>query len=143
MSMGTIIYYLLWPLIWFYSPLTTRVRVLIVHNGECLQVINWFGSGTWSLPGGGIKFGEKPLQTGLREVHEELNVSLDKRDAQLLTEEALVHYQNGLLKRNHYVLAHVSKKPTITLSKEITKTRWVKLADVTLPEQIRQTILTL
>lgn len=143
MSVGRILYYILWPFIWFYSPLNARVRVIIVHKDECLQVTNWFGSGKWSLPGGGMKFGENPVQTGIREVNEELSVKLDENTIIQLTEEGVVHYSNGLLKRNYFLFVRVGSKPQPTLSKEITKTRWVKLDNISLPEQIRQRVVTL
>lgn len=38
----------------------------------------------WSLFGGGIEQGERPEEAILREIHEELNVRLDKKRLQLL-----------------------------------------------------------
>lgn len=134
MTIGNVIYYLAWPLIWFYSPLTARVRVIIRNNNEILVVKNWFGSGQWDLPGGGIKIGEKPLETASREIQEELGISLI--EPKLLTEETLVHRQFGLLKRNHFVLSDMGTVKDISTSREISQYKWVSLEDFSLPKQI-------
>lgn len=143
MKTGRILYYLLWPLIWFYSPLNIRVRVIIAFEDEYLQVINWFGSGKWSLPGGGMKFGEKPEESGIREIFEELGLILSRKSIKMLTIEPLVLSYSGLLYRNHYMFVRLDKKPNLSLSKEITDTRWVKISKNDLPQQISNQILTL
>lgn len=134
MTIGNFLYYLTWPLIWFYSPLTARVRVIIRHQNEILVVKNWFGSGNWDLPGGGIKIGEKPLDAASREIQEELSILLI--EPKLLTDETLVHRQFGLLKRNHFVLSELNTVPDVEISREISKYKWVSLEDFKLPEQI-------
>ena len=116
--MGTILFYLLWPLVWFYVPLFVRGRAIILVNDEVLVVKNWFGPGTWQLPGGGIKFGEAPLQAIDRELQEELGL-LDMQ-GQLLTSEPVIFRSRGLLLRQQYALYKVSIKPELQLSRELT-----------------------
>lgn len=50
-----------------------RVRVLILNEEkkEVLLVRSWLGSQHWTLPGGGIKRLESPVEAAAREVHEE------------------------------------------------------------------------
>ncbi len=138
MSIGVILYYLSWPLLWFYSPLTVRVRVIIKHNDEVLVVKNWFGSGYWQLPGGGIKAGEKPLQAANREVKEELSIKL--KNLELISNEAVVYGQHGLIKRNYFVLAKIESKPAVKMSSEITDHKWIDLSSFKFPKQVSEKI---
>ena len=69
--MGQALFWLTWPGIALIMPRTRRSRVLVVHEGKILLVKSWYGSGEWTLPGGGIKRGETPLQTAKRELSEE------------------------------------------------------------------------
>lgn len=49
-----------------------RVRVLILNEDkEVLLVRSWLGHQQWTLPGGGIKRLETPVEAAAREVHEE------------------------------------------------------------------------
>lgn len=49
-----------------------RVRVLILNEEkEVLLVRSWLGHQKWTLPGGGIKRLETPVEAAAREVHEE------------------------------------------------------------------------
>ena len=88
--MGTFLFYLLWPLVWFYAPLTIRVRVVLLYEDEVLVVKNWFGPNSWQLPGGGRKRNEKIIEAGIREIKEELSIDLIEKQCQQLTKEPLV-----------------------------------------------------
>ncbi len=135
MTIGNIFYYFLWPLLWFYSPLTARVRVVIRCEDEILVVKNWFGSGHWQLPGGGIKSREKPIDAAIREVNEELNINLVSPE--LLTNDILVFKQFGLLKRNHFVYSVFKNKPDVNKSREIHYFKWLDINEFNFPQQIR------
>ena len=74
--MSRLIFYLSWPLLWFYAPLTRRVRVVIIKDGRVLLVKNRFGPGAFQFPGGGIKFKESVLSAGAREIQEALSVKI-------------------------------------------------------------------
>lgn len=55
-----------------------RTRVAVVLNDhEVLLVKNWLGSQQWTLPGGGIKRGETPLQCAVRELFEETGLVVE------------------------------------------------------------------
>ncbi len=74
--LGISAFWLTWPSLFLRMRRTARVRVAIVHDGKVLMVKNWYNSGQWQLPGGGIKTDESPLEAAKREVKEEINLSL-------------------------------------------------------------------
>ena len=137
---GTILYYLLWPLVWFYAPLRVRIRTIVLCGDKVLAVKNWFGPNSWQLPGGGAKIGEKPSQTAVRELKEELGLNFDVKSANELTAEPMVISKKGLLMRYHYVLFRIDKKPEISASKEIDEFNWVSLDSFSIPEAILRKI---
>lgn len=62
---------------WFvFRPRTRGVKCLIEHDGKWLLIRNSYGSGGWTLPGGGCKRGEPPERTVEREVAEEVGITL-------------------------------------------------------------------
>ena len=135
-ALGTLLYYLSWPLIWFYGPLNIRVRVIIKCNSEILLVKNWFGPSSMQLPGGGKKFSEKPLDTAVREVKEELDIDISN-NSKLLNEDVSIVKSNGILYRYYYVISEFSKKPKITPSKEIASYFWVDNNSKEVPKSLR------
>jgi 8-oxo-dGTP pyrophosphatase MutT (NUDIX family) len=133
---GTFLFYLLWPVIWFIAPLRTRVRVLIVYKNEVLVVKNWFGPSRWQLPGGGMKFGEDILSTAKREIKEEL--SFDIKNPKNITSQPVITRSSGILYRYSFVLVLVDEKPQLKPSREITETAWKSLEQVAMPQSVRQ-----
>jgi 8-oxo-dGTP pyrophosphatase MutT (NUDIX family) len=121
-----LLFWILWPLVWVYAPLRTRARVLVVSGDTFLAVIPYFGGQKWQLPGGGIKFGETPKIAAMREVQEELGITLNpKKTHQLLPIAPYTHA--GLLVR--YAL-FVSKVDTPEVSKnnhELLASTWLPL----------------
>lgn len=67
---------LLKPLAGFMLSGSTRVRALIIAQDEVLLARSWVGSQRWSMPGGGIRKGEKPKNGLKRELHEELDLNI-------------------------------------------------------------------
>jgi len=62
-----------------------RVRVLITNEDkEVLLVRSWLGHQRWTLPGGGIKAGEKLVEASAREVHEETGLRIPRDHLQEL-----------------------------------------------------------
>jgi ADP-ribose pyrophosphatase YjhB (NUDIX family) len=57
-------------------------RLLVCRLSAITERAGW-----WTLPGGGVEFGEHPEQTALRELHEE--TGLTGRIAELLTVDSL------------------------------------------------------
>lgn len=58
-----------------------RVRVLVLNEqNETLLVRSWFSHQKWSLPGGGIKSTEIPVEAAVRETFEETGLRIGVHD---------------------------------------------------------------
>lgn len=145
--MGRLIYYLIWPLLWFVFPLTTRVRAMVVVDDQILMVRHWLGPGGWDLPGGGIKRGETAMQAAIRELHEELAIKLDVATATHATKLPVVYHKHGLLIRSNFVVFRLETAPATKISYELTKAAFIsrselgKNKDVTLAETYAKTMV--
>lgn len=135
-KLGTVLFYILWPLVWFYAPLRVRVRVIIRVKDEVLVVKNWFGPNFWQLPGGGMKNGETVADTASREIKEELGVCIKDKDIISISDDFLVVRSFGLLFRYRYALVNLKIKPKTTISSEITDEDWVKIELLKLPQKL-------
>ena len=133
---GTLLFYLLWPLVWVYAPLQVRVRVIIRCSNEILVVKNWFGPNSWQLPGGGKKAGESAKDTAIREINEELGVVISIADLKLLTKNVLNINSYGLKFRNQYVFLDLTSKPNLKLSSEIAVAEWTRIKRAPIPEAL-------
>lgn len=78
--LGRVFYWVSAPILFLISlSAHPRVKVIVVdEKGEILLVKNWFGRQRWTLPGGGVKFREPPLEAARRELREELSLDLFK-----------------------------------------------------------------
>lgn len=139
---GKIFYFLMWPFLWVYLPLTRRVRVAVIYDGQVLTVQNWIGSGRWDLPGGGLKFGESTEDAAIRELREELGIHID--NVQKLHSGPIVVKRGGLLQRLEFLQATVSSAEEISTNWEIAKTRWISTFEVksagVLPDSLELTL---
>jgi len=62
---------------WFvFRPRTSGVKCVVVHDGRWLMIRNSYGSHRWTFPGGGIDKGEAAADAAIREVSEEVGISL-------------------------------------------------------------------
>ncbi len=78
--LGRLAYSLARPIIRWVVRGSRRSRVLIVCDNDYLLLKQWLGDGSWSLPGGGLHKGEDSLRGALREVTEELGLSLQPEE---------------------------------------------------------------
>ena len=126
---GRLLFWLLWPLVWLYSPLTLRSRVVIVKDKKVLVVKNWFGSGAWQLPGGGVKIGENHLDAAARELKEELGIEVAKTHLNVLNKEPQICKQSGLLMRYVYVKLDGDgvDSDRITLGRDVVAHAWLEM----------------
>jgi 8-oxo-dGTP pyrophosphatase MutT (NUDIX family) len=62
---------------WFvFRPKTTGVKCLVICDGEWLMIRNTYGNGYWTFPGGKVDRGEQPAAAAIREVAEEVGITL-------------------------------------------------------------------
>ncbi len=63
---------------WFVvRPSSRGVKCVITHGEYVLLVRHTYGPSTWELPGGAIRRGEEPVTTAIREMNEELGISIE------------------------------------------------------------------
>jgi len=124
---GRFLYYLIWPILWFVTPLTRRVRVAVLYDGKVLLVQNWIGAGNWELPGGGIKLGETVEQAATREIREELRLHIE--NVSKLNEDLVTIKRRGILRRLEYVQATIGPTEVIIQNWEIAKINWVPISE--------------
>ncbi len=125
--LGNVLFFLTWPAIWFYAPLFIRVRVIIIHKNSVLLVKNWYGPGSWQLPGGGRKITESSLEAAVREISEELSIDLEANEVSIINKDSVIVRTWGLLYRYQFARTELSKRPSISKSNEILDYRWFSL----------------
>ncbi len=63
---------------WFiFRPHTSGIRILIQYSQKFLFIYHTYYPG-WNIPGGGLKAGETPMDTVIRETREETGIRLKK-----------------------------------------------------------------
>ncbi len=128
-SVWRLAFWLTWPLVWVYSPLRARARLLVVCGNEFLAVKAYFGSGTWQLPGGGIRYREEPLAAALRELREETHIVLDPKHVSELV-PLTMYTENGIPKRYLTFVATIDSKQAIRVpDREIVDAAWLPITD--------------
>ena len=138
---GRLMWWGCWPLMWLFLRNSERTRVVIVNDkGEILVVRGWVASSNrWSLPGGGLHRGEKPLQGALRETYEEVGLALEPEQMRFLS--VMHSTSKGLRVRLHVFTAKVTGEQVLRLQQhEIAEARWVSLPELT-PETTDQDVL--
>lgn len=103
---------------------TRRVRCLLVRGDEVLLVMNRLShkGQRWSLPGGGMKTGESVTDAALREVEEELAITLTP---EMVAHMGTVEYAHGrLTEQLEVVVAAVPTKEFRRQKLELLDVRW-------------------
>ncbi len=128
---GNICFWVGYPGIYVFVIISRpRARVLIMHQDHVLVVKSWLGSGSWTLPGGGIHPAEAALDAAIRESGEELELEL-KPD--MLQDLGLQHSrQAGWLPTKHYLFAvQLATMPKLHIPEhEIMQVAWLPIASV-------------
>lgn len=128
-TLGTIAYWLSWPVNYLYLRGSQRSRVLLVAEGKVLLIKSWHGSGKWSLPGGGINKREQPVESAVRELMEETGIALGTDQLELMAVEP--YKDNGLSFTCHYFIGrlHQTIAPSPRLPEVITA-EWVSVREL-------------
>lgn len=123
---GRLMFWCLWPLIWIYSPLKKRSRILVVYGDQFLVVKSYFGSNKWQLPGGGMHKNEDPKAASARELFEETKIKVKLNEISELCD--CVFYEHGLKMRYLVFAVNLNQKPDVVTQKlEISDYTWLPL----------------
>lgn len=122
---GKLIYLIGWPAIYFIIRLSPqRTRILVLSEGKLLLTKDWIGTGSWSIPGGGLHVNENPVNGALRELKEETGLNLKSSDLQKLGN--LTTKNNGInTKLIVYKTEFLTKPKVIINGNEIIDFTWV------------------
>lgn len=131
-KLGVVLFWLTWPLLWLYLRWSKRTRLLLVCGDEFLVVRSWLGPGAYGLPGGGLHKGEAPIDGLIREVREEIGITITPSEVDHLY-NTVSHSQGFKFQYDCYLL-RLSAKPGLVLQpSEITDAQWQPLTGPTLP----------
>lgn len=123
------IFWISWPLLWWYLRDSRRSRVLVVARGAVLLVEPWLGNGTWSLPGGGLHKGERAVDGAVRELAEETGIRIDPHQLRPLHETSYRRYGHRFM--YHCFVVELPNPLAIQLPRyEINRAAWVPVADL-------------
>lgn len=128
--LGTIAFWVGWPVSYVYLRRSERVRILLVtSDAKVLLVQTWHGVGEWSLPGGGIHTNEDMRLAATRELMEETTVALGVE--QMRTLGVKTHTEYKLTFTCHYYVAMLEQaivaKPRLP---EILEAEWVSIDEL-------------
>jgi 8-oxo-dGTP diphosphatase len=84
---GNIIFWAIYPGVYLKVSNTPRVRVIISVGDRVLFVNQWLGTTKQSLPGGGVHKNETSSQAAVREIHEELGITIVQQDLKVVTKD--------------------------------------------------------
>ena len=90
------------------------------------------GEGTWTMPGGGLHFGEKPEDCARRETLEETGIKVDKEKLKLIS------VSNDVIADAHYITLgflceDFEGEAKVMEPDEIVEWRWFELTDLPTP----------
>lgn len=109
-----------------------RVYGICIYNNQLLTLVEPFaGNIVQKLPGGGLEFGEGPIDCLIREFKEELNAAITVRQPFYIQE----HYVPTLAKNNKqivmlYFLVEMSDISSLSiLDSNIQKVEWVPISE--------------
>lgn len=123
---GIFAFWVTWPALILYLRLAERSRVLVVAGEKVLLVNNWYGDGTWSLPGGGKHRREDPKLAATRELHEEVGLDLGIDQLRLLYHKPYRH--KGFSYSCHYYLAEKQQASRLRARfPEVLEAAWVPI----------------
>lgn len=116
-------FWLSWPGLYIRLRRSVRVRIVLHHQGNVLLVKNWYNSGQWQLPGGGIRSGESPTATAQRELAEETAIEISERSFSLVGKPFPVR-ERGLPFRVQVLVADAPSEAVATQKHEIIAFKW-------------------
>lgn len=128
-KIGYFLFIIFQPFLRIYLQKRTTTRVFIIANNKVLLVKVWLSDGSYGLPGGGIKKGEKPKQAAIREVTEETGIELKNKD---LEYKGIHKAHNRFVSYEyHLYIASISSNPlTKNQLIEIVESKWLGIDSI-------------
>lgn len=123
-----LLYYLSWPAAVIYIYGSKRTRLLLMSGDQVLVIKGWINDGRWGLPGGGLHKHEDPMTGLLREVKEEIGLSLNPSQVKSLG--AMPFREKGFNFEAHYFCAKVNKPMSTKPHSEIKQTAWINRSEL-------------
>ena len=140
---GIILYWLSWPVLFFYLKDSKRSRVIVSSENNILIIKNWLGSGQFTLPGGGLKKDENPKDGVIRELEEETGILVESSRLQLIKSEFTVT-EHGYSYKCLGFSVKIDKTIVTTRQKlEIAEIKWVDAKEVLNKYRLTSTARTL
>ncbi len=112
---------------WFLRrPTTEGVKCIILNENKTLLIKHAYGPNWFTAVGGGIKAGENYEQAMIREIKEEVNLTM--KDVTKIGEIYTEHeYKRDTI---HVFLAHSETQQLKISSAEISEARWCLVSDL-------------
>lgn len=129
-KLGRIAYWLAWP-VWpiYFKIWDRRSRVLIFHDNKLLLVNLVVGDGSWHCAGGGAKLKESIEDSAVREVKEEVGITIKVQDLEPVA--TLKHKHHSYSFDAVFFVFHLNKKPSVKIGRgEIAEARWFTAEEV-------------
>lgn len=119
-----LVYYLVWPAGVIGVNGSVRTRLLLVSGTKVLVLRDWISNGKWGLTGGGLKKNEDPLQGLIREIKEEIDITLKESEIISLGDKP---YDHGVFHFHiHYFYATVAEPKEVNTHHEVKEARWIE-----------------
>lgn len=126
---GRVLYLLAFPIIYFSVNGTKRTRIVIISDNQVVLVKNWLGDGSYGLPGGGAHKNEPLKAAAIREVKEEVGLSLNEKSLKQI--RTFSHYKNFVTTEQTVYVARLKEKLPLKVQKfEIIEASWINLVDI-------------
>ncbi len=128
--LGTIIFWLSWPIIHISVRVQPRTRILVVCKQEVLVVMDLIGPGRWSLPGGGLHRHESAIDGAIRELREETGIEAKPSQLKHKGRFQTVNDEHHRYTYEFFTL-ELSTKPSLNRQKtELRDLQWLRYQDV-------------
>jgi 8-oxo-dGTP diphosphatase len=112
---------------WFTRPHTMGAHVMIWHDGRVVLVRTSYRP-DWMAPGGGVKRSETPSEGAVREVSEEVGLTLCAKHLHFV--EVIEHSPDHRQDKLHLFETHVASPSALRIdNREVVEARWVTPAE--------------